>query len=71
MMPIYEYECTRCHRHVERLRKIDDRDRSDICNLCNAEVVRIISGTANLKTDALGRSIAFPGMKNRHKDPKP
>jgi putative FmdB family regulatory protein len=43
-MPIYEYECTKCHEHIEVFQKVND-DSLTICKKCKGELIRIISHT--------------------------
>lgn len=42
-MPIYEFECTQCGHHFDRLQKLSDPDPSD-CPTCGApQVHRLLS----------------------------
>lgn len=40
-MPIYEYECSHCHFHFERMQRFDE-DPVSICPQCQGKVQRII-----------------------------
>lgn len=44
-MPLYEYECTACHRHTERIQKFSDPEIT-ICPHCNGHLERVISAPA-------------------------
>jgi|YNPBryantNP2012_1023418.scaffolds.fasta_scaffold02159_10 putative FmdB family regulatory protein len=41
-MPIYEYECQKCHKIIEHMQKISDPNLS-ICPECGGEVQKLIS----------------------------
>jgi putative FmdB family regulatory protein len=43
-MPIWDFECVNGHR-VERLVKIEDRDRPRLCSTCREPLARKISPT--------------------------
>ncbi len=48
-MPIYEYECTECHRVEEVVQKISDKPL-DRCSHCSGKLKKIISqSTFHLK----------------------
>ena len=44
-MPLYEYECTKCHRRFERIRKFSDRPITK-CPECGGKVEQLISAAA-------------------------
>jgi putative FmdB family regulatory protein len=44
-MPLYEYECTACHRHTEKIQKFSDPEIT-ICPHCGAALKRVISAPA-------------------------
>ena len=44
-MPIYEYECTKCHAHVEAFQKVTDKPLTK-CSKCKGKLERKISAPA-------------------------
>ena len=44
-MPLYEYECTACHRHTEKIQKFSDPEIT-ICPHCGGELKRVLSAPA-------------------------
>ena len=36
-MPVYEYECDKCHGVTEALRKMADADQPQVCHKCGSE----------------------------------
>ena len=44
-MPIYEYECTKCHAHVEAFQKVSDKPLTK-CRKCGGKLERKISAPA-------------------------
>ena len=44
-MPLYEYECTACHRHTEKIQKFSDPEIT-VCPFCGGELKRVISAPA-------------------------
>ena len=44
-MPLYEYECTACHRHTEKIQKFSDPEITT-CPHCGGELKRVISAPA-------------------------
>jgi putative FmdB family regulatory protein len=44
-MPLYEYECTACHRHTEKIQKFSDPEIT-VCPHCGGELKRVISAPA-------------------------
>ncbi|MBB5340316.1 FmdB family zinc ribbon protein [Tunturiibacter gelidoferens] len=44
-MPLYEYECTTCHKHTEKIQKFSDPEIT-ICPHCSGHLERVISAPA-------------------------
>lgn len=44
-MPLYEYECTACHRHTEKIQKFSDPEITT-CPLCGGTLQRVITAPA-------------------------
>jgi putative FmdB family regulatory protein len=44
-MPLYEYECTACHRRTEKIQKFSDPEIT-VCPYCNGHLERVISAPA-------------------------
>jgi putative FmdB family regulatory protein len=44
-MPLYEYECTTCHKHTEKIQKFSDPEIT-VCPHCSGELERVISAPA-------------------------
>ena len=44
-MPVYEYECKKCHREFEYQQRMSDPEKT-VCEACGGELARIISRTA-------------------------
>ena len=44
-MPLYEYECTACHRRTEKIQKFSDPEIT-ICPYCSGHLERVISAPA-------------------------
>jgi len=44
-MPLYEYECTACHKRTEKIQKFSDPEIT-ICPHCAGELKRVISAPA-------------------------
>ena len=44
-MPIYEYECKKCHAHVEAFQKVSDKPLTK-CSKCGGKLERKISAPA-------------------------
>lgn len=44
-MPLYEYECTACHRHTEKIQKFSDPEIT-ICPHCGGTLERVLSAPA-------------------------
>lgn len=44
-MPIYEYECTKCKKHHEIMRKITEKPLT-ICPSCGGKMKKLISNTS-------------------------
>jgi putative FmdB family regulatory protein len=44
-MPLYEYECTTCHKHTEKIQKFSDPEIT-VCPHCGGELERVVSAPA-------------------------
>ncbi len=44
-MPLYEYECTVCKRHTEKIQKFSDPEITD-CPFCGGKLERVVSAPA-------------------------
>ena len=44
-MPLYEYECTVCHKHTEKIQKFSDPEITT-CPHCGGALKRVISAPA-------------------------
>jgi putative FmdB family regulatory protein len=44
-MPLYEYECTACHKHTEKIQKFSDPEIT-ICPHCGGHLERVLSAPA-------------------------
>jgi len=44
-MPLYEYECTTCHQHTEKIQKFSDPEIT-VCPHCGGKLERVISAPA-------------------------
>jgi putative FmdB family regulatory protein len=44
-MPLYEYECTTCHKHTEKIQKFSDPEIT-ICPHCGGHLERVVSAPA-------------------------
>jgi len=44
-MPLYEYECTACHRRTEKIQKFSDPEIT-VCPHCNGHLERVLSAPA-------------------------
>ena len=44
-MPLYEYECTACHRRTEKIQKFSDAELT-VCPYCNGPLERTITAPA-------------------------
>ncbi len=44
-MPLYEYECTDCHKHTEKIQKFSDPEITT-CPHCGGTLKRVISAPA-------------------------
>jgi putative FmdB family regulatory protein len=44
-MPLYEYKCTACHRHTEKIQKFSDPEITD-CPHCGGTLERVLSAPA-------------------------
>jgi len=45
IMPLYEYECTTCHRHTEKIQKFSDPEIT-ACPHCGGKLERVLSAPA-------------------------
>jgi putative FmdB family regulatory protein len=45
IMPLYEYECTACHKHTEKIQKFSDPEIT-VCPHCGGKLERVISAPA-------------------------
>ena len=44
-MPLYEYECTTCHKHTEKIQKFSDPEIT-VCPHCGGKLDRVLSAPA-------------------------
>jgi putative FmdB family regulatory protein len=44
-MPLYEYECTQCHKHTENIQKFSDPEIT-VCPHCGGTLERVVSAPA-------------------------
>jgi putative FmdB family regulatory protein len=44
-MPLYEYECTTCHKRTEKIQKFSDPEIT-VCPFCGGELARTITAPA-------------------------
>ena len=44
-MPLYEYECTTCHKHTEKIQKFSDPEIT-VCPQCGGKLERVLSAPA-------------------------
>jgi putative FmdB family regulatory protein len=44
-MPLYEYECTTCHKHTEKIQKFSDPEIT-VCPHCSGHLERVLSAPA-------------------------
>jgi putative FmdB family regulatory protein len=44
-MPLYEYECTACHRRTEKIQKFSDPEIT-VCPYCSGPLERVVSAPA-------------------------
>jgi len=44
-MPLYEYECTACHRRTEKIQKFSDAELT-VCPYCGGKLERTITAAA-------------------------
>ncbi|HEY1993736.1 MAG TPA: zinc ribbon domain-containing protein [Edaphobacter sp.] len=44
-MPLYEYECTTCHKHTEKIQKFSDPEIT-VCPHCGGPLQRVLSAPA-------------------------
>ena len=63
-MPTYEYECEKCQKVHEEIRRIADRDEEVICE-CGGRAKKIISAKGAIFTD--GNVIWMPSVVDQMK----
>jgi putative FmdB family regulatory protein len=44
-MPLYEYKCTACHKHTEKIQKFSDPEIT-VCPHCGGHIERVLSAPA-------------------------
>ena len=44
-MPLYEYKCTNCHKHTEKIQKFSDPEIT-VCPHCGGHLERVLSAPA-------------------------
>ncbi len=44
-MPLYEYECSACHKHTEKIQKYSDAEIT-VCPHCGGKLERVLSAPA-------------------------
>ena len=44
-MPLYEYKCTTCHKHTEKIQKFSDPEIT-VCPHCGGKLERVVSAPA-------------------------
>ncbi len=42
-MPLYEFECPECKRHIEELLPIKGKRKSFVCTRCNKKMYQVLS----------------------------
>ncbi len=67
-MPIYEYQCTKCHKVFEEWHKHIDEDVCHPCPECHGEAERIVSNTTFVLK---GGGWYVTDYGNRKNDPAP
>jgi putative FmdB family regulatory protein len=45
IMPLYEYECTACHKHTEKIQKFSDPEIT-VCPHCGGHLERVLHAPA-------------------------
>src|SRR5260370_18675339 len=46
IMPLYEYKCTACHKHTEKIQKFSDPEIT-VCPHCGGHLERVLSAPAD------------------------
>ena len=83
-MPLYEYECTTCHKHTEKIQKFSDPEIT-ACPHCSGKLERVLSapavsfkgggwyadGYGNAKPKSTGDSSTAGNGSKSSKDSKP
>jgi putative FmdB family regulatory protein len=74
-LPLYEYECKKCGRRVEKIRKFSDPPLT-ICESCGGELEHVLSspairfkGSGFYITDYAGKSSAAEGKSSADSSP--
>ena len=69
-MPLYEYECTQCGKHIEKIQKFSDSPLTK-CEKCGGKLQRLISspaiqfkGSGWYVTDYARKSSALPSSSS-------
>jgi putative FmdB family regulatory protein len=69
-LPLYEYECTQCGQHIEKIQKFSDSPLTK-CEKCGGKLERLISssaiqfkGTGWYVTDYAHKSSTFPSSSS-------
>jgi putative FmdB family regulatory protein len=44
-MPLYSYQCAKCGKKEDLLKKVDDADTTSKCTVCGSEMARIFDAT--------------------------
>ncbi len=82
-MPLYEYECTTCHKRTEKIQKFSDPEITT-CPYCGGKLERVLSapaisfkgggwyadGYGNAKPKSSGDSSASDGSASKPSDSK-
>ena len=45
-MPLYQYNCSKCKKEFEELKKLSDRDEPSQCPRCGNRAERVLAGFA-------------------------
>ena len=81
-MPLYEYKCTACHKHTEKIQKFSDPEIT-VCPHCGGHLERVLSapavsfkgggwyadgyGNAKPKSSGDGSSTSRQRLQTRHR----
>lgn len=83
-MPLYEYECTACHRRTEKIQKFSDAEIT-VCPYCSGHLERVLSapavafkgggwyadGYGNAKPKSSGENKSTPSSSGSNATPAP